>query len=124
MGQFKRHVFVCTSGEYCPFEGSAAIHQFLKEGVQARGLKSTTRVNKSGCLDQCGHGPMVVVYPEDVWYGAVSPEAARRILDEHLAGGAPVEELRYRAAKPGANKNPQRMAAIDKLKAGSDPAAP
>lgn len=122
MGQYKRHVFVCTSGDYCPLEGSASIHQFLKEGVKARGLKSTIRVNKSGCLDQCGNGPMVVVYPEDAWYGAVSPETARRILDEHLAGGAPVEELLYRA-RPGANKNPQRMAALDKMKAGSDPAA-
>ena len=124
MGQFKRHVFVCTSGEYCPLEGGAAIHQLLKEGVQARGLKATTRVNKSGCLDQCGNGPMVVVYPEDVWYGAVSPEAARRILDEHLVAGAPVDDLLYRAPKPGANKNPQRMAALDKMKPGSDPAAP
>ena len=121
MGQYKRHVFVCTSGEYCPFEGSAAIHQLLKEGVQARGLKKEIRVNKSGCLDQCGNGPMVVIYPEDVWYGGVTPEAARRILEEHLAGGTPVDDLVYRA-RPGANKDPQRMAAIDKLKPGSDPA--
>ena len=121
MGQYRRHVFVCTGGEYCPFEGSGAIHKFLKEGVQASGLKATIRVNKSGCLDQCGNGPMVVVYPEDVWYGAVTPESARRILDEHLAGGAPVDDLIYRA-KPGANKNPQRMAAIDKMKPEPDPA--
>jgi (2Fe-2S) ferredoxin len=65
---------------------------------------------------------MVVVYPEDVWYGQVSPEAARRILDEHLVAGVPVEDLIYRA-KPGANKDPQRMAAIEKMKAGSGPAA-
>ena len=122
MGQYRRHVFVCTGGEYCPLEGSGAIHQFLTEGVRERGLKADIRVNKSGCLDQCGNGPMVVVYPEDVWYGSVTPEAARRILDEHLAGGAPVDDLVYRAARPGANKNPQRMAAIDKLKPGSDPA--
>lgn len=122
MGQYKRHVFVCTGGEYCPFEGSAAIHQLLKEGVQARGLKKEIRVNKSGCLDQCGNGPMVVIYPEDVWYGGVTPDAARRILDEHLVNGAPVEALLYRA-KPGANKDPQRMAAIDRMKPGPDPAA-
>jgi (2Fe-2S) ferredoxin len=119
MGQFKRHVFVCTAGEYCPHDGSEAIHRLLKEGAKARGLKNEVRVNKSGCLDQCGNGPMVVVYPEDVWYAGVTAERAERILDEHLVGGRPCADLLYRAAAPGASKNPQRMAAILKLKTGA-----
>ncbi len=112
MGQFARHVFVCTHGEYCPFDGSSEVHRLLKEGIKERGLKKSVRVNKSGCLDQCGHGPMVVVYPENVWYAGVTPERAARILEQHLVGGRPVEELRYEAP-PGANKNGKRMAAID-----------
>jgi (2Fe-2S) ferredoxin len=123
MGQYERHVFVCTSGDYCPFDGSVEVHRFLKEGVKERGLKKTIRVNKSGCFDQCGNGPMVVVYPENVWYGGVTMEKAGRILEEHLAGGRPVEDLRYQAP-PGSNKNGPRMAAIEKARAAAAPADP
>jgi hypothetical protein len=65
-----RHVFVCTSGKYCPeVDGDGrGVHARLKERVAAEGLNTTVRVNHSGCLDQCGHGPMIVVYPESVWY--------------------------------------------------------
>jgi len=120
VGQFERHVFVCTSGEYCPHDGSAEIHRLLKEGVAARGLKVSVRVNNSGCLDQCGHGPMIVVYPENVWYASVTPEKARRILDEHLVAGRAVTDLAYRAPA-GPNKNARRMAAINTAKAGRGP---
>jgi (2Fe-2S) ferredoxin len=46
---------------------------------------------------------MVVVYPGDVWYAGVSEKGAKRIVDEHLVEGRPVEELRY-VAPPGDNK--------------------
>ncbi len=58
------------------------------------GLGGTVRINKSLCLDQCEHGPTVVVYPEAVWYGHVKPEDAAEIVQEHLVGGRPVERLR------------------------------
>ncbi len=111
MGQYVRHVFVCTHGEFCPFDGSAEVHRLLKDGVAARGLKESVRVNKAGCFNQCGNGPMVVVYPDNVWYGKVTPEKARRILEEHIVGGRAVQDLVYDAA-PGPNKNGGRMAEI------------
>ncbi len=120
MGQYRRHVFVCTHGEYCPFDGSAEVHRVLKEGVAARGLKTEIRVNKAGCFNQCGNGPMVVVYPENIWYGKVTPEKARRIVDEHLAGGRAAEDLVY-TAPPGPNKSPARMAEIHAARAGAGP---
>lgn len=112
MGQYARHVFVCTHGEYCPLQGSVAIHRLLKTEIAARGLQKSIRINKAGCFSQCGNGPMVVVYPEDVWYGGVTEERARRILVEHLVEGNPVVELGYKAPA-GPNKNRARMAAID-----------
>jgi (2Fe-2S) ferredoxin len=103
-----RHVFVCTSGKYCPeVDGDGrGVHARLKERVAAEGLNATVRINHSGCLDQCGHGPMIVVYPESVWYWGVQPEDVDEIVREHLRDGRPVERLRYRN-HPGKNKLPR-----------------
>ncbi len=118
MAPFERHVFVCTHGEYCPFDGSVEIQRLLKEGVAARGLKVQVRVNKAGCFNQCGNGPMVAIYPENVWYAQVTPDKARRILEEHIVGGRPVADLVY-DARPGPNKNGARMAAINATREAS-----
>jgi len=80
-----------------------ATFKFLKDALREAGVTQSIRVNHSGCTGQCGHGPMVVVYPEDVWYHGVDVPAAERILREHLLGDAPVESLRY-IAPPGENK--------------------
>lgn len=103
MGQYRHHVFVCTSGKECPKQGAEGVHKTLKKEVAAAGLKGLVRVNHAGCMNQCGHGPMVVVYPEDTWYAGVDKEGARRIVEEHLVHGRPVDAYRYNAP-PGDNK--------------------
>ena len=94
MGQYKYHVFVCTFGKSCLRQGAEKVHETLKSGVKAAGLKKTVRVNHAGCMNQCGHGPMVVVYPEDTWYAGVDVAGARRIVAEDLVGGRVVEAYR------------------------------
>ena len=105
---WERHVFVCTSGDWCAtVDGDGlGVHARLKERVAAEGLNTTVRVNHSCCLDQCGHGPMIVVYPESVWYWGVRVEDVDEIVREHLRDGRPVERLRYRN-RPGKNKLPR-----------------
>lgn len=95
MGQYEKHVFVCTGGKTCTSQDSAATFQLLKDGIRDAGVAQRVRVNQSGCMGQCGHGPMVVVYPENVWYNGVDVPAAQRILTEHLLGDAPVDAHRY-----------------------------
>jgi (2Fe-2S) ferredoxin len=112
MGPFERHVFVCTGGNSCPQQGAAAIHTFLKEAVAKGGLRDRIRINHAGCLDQCGHGPLVVVYPDDVWYAHVTIEAAALIFREHLVSGCPVEHLRFVPAQAGSNKLPRNPAGL------------
>jgi len=104
MSQFKKHVFICTQGPYCCFDGDTeAIFERMKRQVGAMGLNDEIRVNRAGCLNQCGHGPMVVVYPEATWYGNVQVEDVDTIVSEHLAGDRVVERLRF-DAPPGNNK--------------------
>lgn len=105
---WEKHVFVCTSGTWCPaVDGDGiGVHARLKALVKQAGLTGRVRVNHSGCFDQCGHGPMVVIYPENVWYAHVTPEDTEEIVQSHLIGDRPVERLRYRAS-PGKHKLPR-----------------
>src|SRR5262245_58619221 len=105
MGQYDCHVFVCTSGDTCPEQGDVEKYvKVLRDGARQAGKQTEVRVNKAGCFSQCGHGPMIVVYPENVWYAGVQESDLREILDSHILGGRPVERLRYEPGVRGANK--------------------
>ncbi len=106
MPVFERHVFVCTRGDWCPtVDGDGlAVHGRLKALVKARGLGERVRINHAGCFSQCGNGPMAVVYPEGIWYAALTPDDAEEIVTHHLVGGDPVERLRYDPPGMGAHK--------------------
>jgi (2Fe-2S) ferredoxin len=84
----------------------------FKDKVKDAGLKATVRANKAGCLDQCEHGPTVVVYPEAVWYGFVKPEDVDAIVSEHLVDGRPVERLMLAEECINTANCPHRMALV------------
>ena len=77
----------------CKARGGVEVRDRLKAELSARGLKHVVRANNAGCLDQCEHGVAIVVYPEQVWYGHVTPADIPEIVEEHLVGGRPVERL-------------------------------
>ncbi|MGH7354449.1 MAG: (2Fe-2S) ferredoxin domain-containing protein, partial [Candidatus Rokuibacteriota bacterium] len=105
MGQYDRHVFVCTSGEPCPTQGETEKYvKILRAGVQKAGKQGDVRVNKSGCFSQCGHGPMIVIYPDNVWYSGVQEGDLEEIVQSHILGGKPVDRLVYSPGVKGANK--------------------
>jgi len=100
MPRFERHIFICVNERdpshprgCCAGKNSGAIVEVFKAALTAHGLVGKVRANKSGCLDQCEHGPTVVVYPEQVWYGFVRTEDVEEIVRKHLLGGKPVERL-------------------------------
>jgi (2Fe-2S) ferredoxin len=100
MAKFEKHIFVCTNQREaghprgcCDPAGQAQLQLAFKQKLAARGLKGKVRANKAGCLDQCEHGPNVVVYPEQVWYGRVTAADVDEIIDQHIVGGRPVERL-------------------------------
>ena len=101
MARFQRHLFVCINERgsddargCCLSRGGTEVASALKQAVHERGLKRVVRVNKAGCLDQCALGAVIVVYPEGVWYGGVTPEDVHEILEEHILGGRVVKRLR------------------------------
>ena len=105
MGQFRKHVFVCTYGPYCCFDGDTeGLLKRLKQRVAEAGLRDEVRINRAGCLNQCGHGPNVVVYPDDVWYCGVQIEDADELFEEHLLNDRPVQRLLF-PLPPGNNKD-------------------
>lgn len=100
MPRFVRHVFVCENQRdpsdprgLCAAKGSKELRAAFKDALKGSPLRGKLRVNAAGCLDACEHGPTVVVYPEQVWYGGVRPEDVPDIVREHLEGGRPVERL-------------------------------
>lgn len=101
MSYYQRHVFFCLnerdSGEAaCAQHGAQAGFDRCKSRVKAAGLagKGGVRVNRAGCLDRCAGGPVVVVYPDAVWYQYVDQDDIDEIVDSHLKNGKVVERLR------------------------------
>jgi (2Fe-2S) ferredoxin len=100
MPKFEKHIFVCGNQRppgnprgCCDPSGQAKLQKLFKQKLAERGLKGKVRANQSGCLDQCEHGPNVVVYPEAVWYGHVTEADVDEIVETHIIGGKPVERL-------------------------------
>jgi len=65
----------------------------LRDLVEQRAL-SHVRTTRMGCNLQHHQGPIMIVYPDGVWYGRVRPQDVEEIVERHLVGGEPVERLR------------------------------
>lgn len=101
MGYYQYHLFMCTnqreSGrQACNDAGAQELVGHMKKRIKELGLsdKGKIRINKAGCLNRCGEGPVIVIYPEETWYTFVDREDIDEIIDEHLINGRPVERLK------------------------------
>jgi len=98
---YQRHVFFCCNqrepgAQCCNNHGSQEIRDYAKGRVKELKLsgEGKVRVNTAGCLDRCDEGPVLVIYPEAVWYSYVDREDVEEIITEHLQNGRIVERLR------------------------------
>ncbi len=101
MSYYKRHVFFCTNlredgSACCQRFNARALRDYAKKRSKELGIagKGKIRVNSAGCLDRCSEGPVLVVYPEGVWYSYIDQSDIDEIIDEHLVNGRIVERLK------------------------------
>ncbi len=101
MSYFKRHVFFCCNqrkhGEECCANHDAdEMRDYAKKKIKSLKLsgEGKVRINMAGCLDRCELGPVLVVYPDEVWYTYVDREDIDEIIHEHLENGRVVERLK------------------------------
>ena len=79
----------------CARFNASEIREYAKAKIKALGMSGEggVRINTAGCLDRCELGPVIVVYPEAVWYSYVDREDIDEIIDQHLCKGQVVERL-------------------------------
>ena len=97
IGQFHRHVFLCIGDSCCTSEVGQEAWQKLKDELKERNLSLSTGPTacyrtKVGCLRICTGGPILVVYPEGMWYMGMTADRIPRFVQEHLVEGKPIEE--------------------------------
>jgi len=97
---YEHHVFCCTNRRpdghkdgCCASKNGESLRNYMKKRGKELGIQ-TTRFNGAGCLGRCELGPVIVIYPEGVWYSPKNEADIDEILISHLQQGKYVERLR------------------------------
>jgi len=94
MSNLRMHLLVC-GGTGCTSSDSLKLVDRLNESLEKHGLSNEVEVVITGCFGFCEKGPIIKVYPDNVFYVLVKPEDAEEIVAEHVIKGRRVERLLY-----------------------------
>ena len=90
----KREILVC-GGTGCTSSDSIQIIENLRTEIKKADLEGSVEVLLTGCFGFCAKGPIVKVYPDDIFYTQVKPEDASEIVQSHLVNHKVVERLLF-----------------------------
>lgn len=87
---YDRHIFVCDNKrapderKSCGLHNSESILKHMKKRSKEMGFQGKLRIQRSGCLDRCELGPVVVSYPEGKWFRISTIEEAEEFLQNYV----------------------------------------
>ena len=93
--RYRKQVLVC-GGTGCQSSGSKKVLAALEDELKAQGIEDEILVVRTGCFGLCSLGPIMIVYPEGVFYAQATPEGVRRVVKEHLKEGNICKDLLYK----------------------------
>ncbi len=100
MNYYQYHVFFCLNkredgAACCTNFGAEEAFDHMKSRIKRLNMngKDGVRINRAGCFDRCSEGPLLVIYPEAVWYKFVDLEDIDEIIDTHIVQGKVIQRL-------------------------------
>ena len=100
MNHYQYHVFFCLNvrddgAQCCTDYGAEALFDHMKSAIKKLKLnaKGRVRINRAGCFDRCSEGPVMVIYPQAIWYTFIDNDDIDEIIESHILNGKPVERL-------------------------------
>ena len=93
------NILICAGGA-CISSGEKSVKSAIEEELKKYSLEGSVRIIETGCMGTCSLGPIVAIYPDGVFYQKVTPESARRIVEEHVLKGRIVKDLLFEGEIP------------------------
>lgn len=109
MSNYRMHLLVC-GGTGCTSSDSLKLVDKLKEAIDKHKISDEVEVVVTGCFGFCEKGPILKVYPDNVFYVTVKPEDAQEIIEEHVIKGRKVDRLLY--VEPNTNEKLEGQQAL------------
>lgn len=112
--ELRHHVFVCAdAGTFCGCEaaGSATVLAALRKEIARQRLGARCKITLMHCRQAGARGPMVVIYPDAVWYEGLTVEAVPELVASHIIAGVPLERFGRQAPLQGVADVPLHIVA-------------